>query len=357
MKLAFKILIFLTVLATGLAILGLNHAEGANRGLEFEKALDDLAAQLTDPLPSRGKIIIGVTDFWDLNGRISGLGRHAGEEMATRLFRITGRVRVIESRLLNEVVRELCFNQADLFDQAQNQRLGKFLGAEAVLVGTLTDLGESVRVNARLISTETRDSLAAGSVTIAKDTRVTKLMEVVLEPEPVLSGKCQGAVNQDKTEEKEEKFNQQSEPEKLVYENDLIRVTVKSLVRSRSGLILEIWYENLTEGNMTLLASGWGRAYATDHRGTYLLSDSGEKWLFGGDTQVGNHYGGTELVPRQRLLNRVSFSPDEGASGSAFTYVGHYRVQWRKNVREPYRNEVFQVVIRDLKPDKSENIK
>lgn len=136
-----------------------------------------------------------------------------------------------------------------------------------------------------------------------------------------------------------------------VFENDLVRVTVKSFQKSRSMLVLEVWYENLTEDDLVLISSAWGSAYSTNNRGTYLLSDSGEKWLYKEDTQIGNRYGGTELIPHQKLLNKITFVPERDGIGADFTYVGEYRGRWKSASRSSFQQEDFKVIIRNMKYD------
>lgn len=339
-----KIMLVLTVILS-LGTQVSTSAFGADNGMELDKGLDELAKQLTAHISTRERLTIGVADFWDLRQRTTGLGRHVGEEMATRLYKSRKKVRVIESRMLNEIVMELCINQTDMFDRRSARQFGRFYGADALLVGTITNLDTTVRINARLISTETRDSIAAAGVSIIRDDRVERLLAVMLEPEPLLSRQCQATLNIAKNEISED-APVNVEP---VFENDILRVTVKSLKRSRGRLILDVWYENLAERDFTLISSDWGNAYATDNRGTYLLSDSGERWLYKEDSQIGNHYGGTELIPYQRLMNRMVFTPENDGDGAEFTYVGHYRARWR-NTRAAYKQEDIKVIIRNIVP-------
>lgn len=142
------------------------------------------------------------------------------------------------------------------------------------------------------------------------------------------------------------KLVEKAEP---VFENDLIRVTVKSFQKSRGMLILEVWYENITEDNLTLISSDWGSAYSTKYRGTYLLDDTGERWLYKEDTQIGNRYGGTELIPHQRLLNKITFAPEGSGAGIEFTYAGQYRARWRSASRASYKQNDIKVIIPNIK--------
>ena len=57
--------------------------------------------------------------------------------------------------------------------------MGRILGVDAIASGSVTDLGTNVKVNARLIATETGSVFAVAAVKIAKDATVKKLMQKV----------------------------------------------------------------------------------------------------------------------------------------------------------------------------------
>ncbi|MBI5756291.1 MAG: c-type cytochrome [Nitrospirae bacterium] len=318
--------------------------------MELDEGLDDLTRQLTKGLSSRYSMTVGVVDFRGLNGEVTALGRYIAEEMITRLFIREG-VRVIERAQLERALEELKFSQTDLFDPALAKKLGKFVGADAILSGTLTSLDSTVRVNARLFSTERAEILAVGTASIVRDDRVNRLLKILLQPQSLsdIEVPAKGITDEQEYSGRKD-YTDRPVTIPPVFESDYLRVTVKSFKRSGSRLIVELWYENLTDLTIRLVSSDWGRAYATSHRGTYLLSDTGERWLFEDDTQVGNHYGGTELISRRRLLNQITFSPEDRGNGSEFTYVGKYSIRWRSNPREAYRHETVEVIIRNIQP-------
>jgi len=338
--------ILVSLLALLIVFFVMQTGEGKEfKGVKLNEGLDDLTRQLTKDLPAGSPVTIVVADFHNLDGEITGLGRYIAEEMITKLF-VLGKLRVIERGQLEKALEELKFNQTDLFDPALAKKLGKFLGADAIMAGTITDLDSIVRINARLFSTEQREIMAAGTTTIIRDEEVERLLKIRLQSRSYYSSK---------PEDREREVPEVQDDSKdvnmpaLAFESDLLRVTVKGLRRSGSRLILEVWYENMTEETMRLVSSDWGRAYATSHRGTYIISETGEKWLFEDDTQVGNHYGGTELVPRQRLINEITFTHEGRGDGSVFTYVGKYSARWRNNPRKPYQHESLEVLIRDIR--------
>lgn len=111
---------------------------------------------------------IAVVDFTDLEGRVSNLGRLLSEELISRLF-LAGNFRVVERLLLNKTIEEHKLQLQGLVEPRSAKELGKLLGADAIVCGTLADVGDSVRVNARLISTETGEVLSVAMLTLQKD--------------------------------------------------------------------------------------------------------------------------------------------------------------------------------------------
>ncbi len=63
-----------------------------------------------------------------------------------------------------------------LIDPKSAKELGKILGVDAIVSGTIADVGDSLRVNARLISTETGEVLSVAAATIVKDDAVKKIL-------------------------------------------------------------------------------------------------------------------------------------------------------------------------------------
>lgn len=338
-----RVVILILTLITLLSITGPGYGKTI-QGMELHEGMDDLTRQITKGLSSKSSMTVVVAGFRGINGEVTALGRYMAEEMITRLFTLGG-VRVIERGQLEKALDELKFSQTDLFDAALAKKLGMFVGADAILAGTITSLDATIRVNARMFNTERGEVLAVGTATIVRDEKVDRLLKIPVQPQSLSERETMD--DQNRPDVQGDSDRPVSGPP--VFETDHLRVTVKSLRRSGSRLTIELWYENLTDQTMRLASSDWGRAYATSHRGTYLLSDSGERWLFEDDTQVGNHYGGTELISHRRLLNQITFSPEDRGTGSEFTYVGKYNIRWKNHPREDYRYETVEVIIRNIR--------
>jgi TolB-like protein len=141
----------------------------------LDSNLSNLVNQIVNGIHKEGKTKIAVVEFSDLNGHTSVLGKFLAEELITRLF-ITNKFEVIERQLLNKIIEEHKLNFTGLIDPNSAKELGRILGVEAIISGTITDLNESIKINARLISTETGQIFSVASIEIPKNNDIRKLM-------------------------------------------------------------------------------------------------------------------------------------------------------------------------------------
>ena len=141
----------------------------------LQNRISDLSQQISSSLTENRKRTIAVVEFVDLKGQVTNFGRFLAEKLITQLY-LTRKFKVIERQLLNKVITEQKLSLTGIIDQSSAQRLGRLLGVDAIASGTVTDLGSTLDVNARLIDTETAEVFAAASVSIVKDAAVSTLM-------------------------------------------------------------------------------------------------------------------------------------------------------------------------------------
>lgn len=141
----------------------------------MDQGVSELSKQISNGLTENQKRTIAVVEFGDLDGHVTTLGRFLAEELITSLYQ-TKKFKVIERQLLNKVIAEQKLSLTGVIEQSAAQRLGKVLGVDAIASGTVTDLGNSLRVNARLIDAATGEIFAVASTEIAKDESVRKLL-------------------------------------------------------------------------------------------------------------------------------------------------------------------------------------
>jgi len=72
--------------------------------------------------------------------------------------------------MLDKVMGELKLQSSGMMDANSTQQLGKLLGVEAIITGTLVETsGGQIEVNARLIKTETAQAIGAAQATVEKN--------------------------------------------------------------------------------------------------------------------------------------------------------------------------------------------
>jgi len=109
---------------------------------------------------------IAVIEFSELRANEyvqSPKGKLISERLITNLVN-SGEVAVIERGQLERVLEELKLNMQGIIDSSSAKEVGKVLGIDALITGTIIELKESSEINARMIDTESGRIMAAVTV-------------------------------------------------------------------------------------------------------------------------------------------------------------------------------------------------
>lgn len=182
-----------------MAITGCSTPEGmivtGHDTFELDVKLNHLAHEMVKSLRQENKTNLAIVEFPDLDGRVSQFGKYVAEELTTRLF-TTRRFNIVERQLLNQLLAEQNFGQSGLVDVNSAAQIGKMLGVEAIVTGTITDLGNNIRINARLIETVSASVFAVASVTIEKDDQIQTMLSRTHNPFAETGKKQEDATDQ-----------------------------------------------------------------------------------------------------------------------------------------------------------------
>lgn len=144
----------------------------------LEEGIEELAQQISKNMTEKGKKKIAVVEFSDLDGNITAFGQFLAEELITQLFMISpGQFEVVERRQLMKVLSEQRLTMSGLLDAKAMGNVGKILGIESLVTGSVADLGSAVKVNARLIGVDTAKVFAVAATKIPKIDIVKDLLE------------------------------------------------------------------------------------------------------------------------------------------------------------------------------------
>jgi TolB-like protein len=134
-----------------------------------------LAASFRSNLPDASQRTVAVTDFTDLQGNVTELGRYLAEELSVALA-IEG-LQVIDRTHLKALLQENKLAATGIIDPATARKLGEIAGVDTLVTGSLTPLGDSVRLSAKALDTKTARIRWATGVDVPK----TKAIEALLE--------------------------------------------------------------------------------------------------------------------------------------------------------------------------------
>ncbi len=124
------------------------------------------------------KIRIAVFDFKNNSEdkSIDYLGQALSESILT-YFGKSGEVTVVERSSLNEIMEETKLALSGMVDEKTAAHVGKAAGANAVIIGSFTKIGNLIRINTRLVDAEKIITIAAEQVTGSIGTEIFSLMD------------------------------------------------------------------------------------------------------------------------------------------------------------------------------------
>jgi TolB-like protein len=112
---------------------------------------------------------VAVLDFEEKSGEAKErkIGFAVSELLSTRLFQ-TGRFRMVERKQLAKALEEIALGMTGIVDENSAQEAGRMLGADMIVVGSVSEFGNLFNINVRLLETETGAVLTASAIQIEK---------------------------------------------------------------------------------------------------------------------------------------------------------------------------------------------
>lgn len=140
------------------------------------KAMQDLASKLCSKAAADKELgkqkAVAVVDF-ELIAKSETLrldrvvGRNVREDLSTAMGESQD-IKVVERGQITQALKNLKIEQSGLVDANSAKKLGKMVSADFVLLGSVSDRGDSVVINARMIDTETGQVKYSTSTELAK---------------------------------------------------------------------------------------------------------------------------------------------------------------------------------------------
>jgi TolB-like protein len=134
---------------------------------DVDASMRALASSLAASLERSRLVSVTVLDLADLQGRPTELGRYLAQELSDKLVGASDKVSVVDRANLLHLLRENKLSIEGLINPETSRRLGKLVGVDSILVGSITPIGDTFRVNVRVIGVETGKVVGAQATNLS----------------------------------------------------------------------------------------------------------------------------------------------------------------------------------------------
>jgi hypothetical protein len=171
---------YLSILLSAFLISGCTAAQkqGVSHKITTDMAIDKLASEITRSLPLENRPKIAVVDLLGPNDVHTQLGSFISEKLVTKLFKSGRFEKVLERKLLQDLLAQQRVEMEGYFDQDTVRSVVGKIGIDALVMGFVMDYGSRVDLNARLINTN-GEILSVAEAQIDKDQAVNNMLQGV----------------------------------------------------------------------------------------------------------------------------------------------------------------------------------
>ncbi|CAN2041680.1 TolB amino-terminal domain-containing protein [Candidatus Magnetomoraceae bacterium gMMP-15] len=155
--------------------------------LAYEAEINKLSATMAEKIAVMKKAKVAVVDFTDLQGDVTELGRFIAEELSVALASLSKSFKVVDRIHLKSIIKENNLSATGIIDPATARKLGKIVGVDALVTGSLTPFGDSVRISVKILDTITAEIIDADRVNIAKTEAIKALLATSVSLVPPVS--------------------------------------------------------------------------------------------------------------------------------------------------------------------------
>ena len=151
----------------------------------LDAAIDNFTSQILQQLIQNNKKSVAVSEFTDLGGNITDIGKFVVDEIITRLI-LSGKLKIIERKYLSKVLQDHRLSLSKALDPSSAQTLQNLLGIDTIITGTIVDLGTKIKINASLCNSASGTIFGAAFMELQTDDNIRNLIEQqTLEPREI----------------------------------------------------------------------------------------------------------------------------------------------------------------------------
>jgi TolB-like protein len=304
-------LFIVTVILLNLILLNFNTS------MAYEREIKSISSTIAESISKSHKKTIAVLDFTDLQGNVTELGRFLAEELSVDLTIVAQGFEVIDRTHLKTILDEHKLSLSGLIDPKTVKKLGQIAGVDAIIIGSVTPFGDSVRAAVKVIATDTAKIIGAAKGDIDK----TKVIEELL-AKSIESGRSSSATAQSSGSSASKTARDGS---RSFFDSPVLRIEVVSF--EQSGPYFHLLMKHTNKGNQPLVI----RAF--EHREvTFLQDENDTQFPYITNYQAGrtnelelSDRGSTiELPPGGSRVISFNFSRSSSDKGKKYSFSSKY---------------------------------
>ncbi|MBM4305253.1 MAG: hypothetical protein FJ123_00815 [Deltaproteobacteria bacterium] len=150
--------------------------------MAYEKEVKGLCSNMAERIYKGGRRTVAVVDFVDLQGNVTKLGRFLAEEFSVNLADAGKGFEVVDRTHLKTLLKEHKLSETGIIEPSTARRLGQIAGVDALVTGTITPFGDSVRLSVKILDTATAKMIGASSCDIPKTKAISELIDEQIVP-------------------------------------------------------------------------------------------------------------------------------------------------------------------------------
>jgi len=214
----------------------------------FDAQLKKMSDTLTQRLLRTGKKRVAVSNFTDLQGSVTELGKYIAEIFSVELSNTE--LEVVDRSRLKELLAELKLTEEKLTSPANALKLGEMAGIEYIITGTTTPLDNTIDITVKALDIQKGISIGGQKGSVSRTEAINNLMR------NTVNGGNSQAANVNSARQIDTKDRSPID--------DLFEAKIADLRKSncynrdRDAYFGQICFENQTGEDLIFAADAWG---------------------------------------------------------------------------------------------------
>lgn len=147
-----------------------------NTAQDFDGELESLAQTFAQKINLKEKTKVAVWGFYSEEEEHESLGNLLTEDFSIYLTNYAENFGIVDRVHLHHILKEHGLQAEGYIDEKTTKKLGKFIAADALVIGTYTIFESEIKVRVRALDTETALQFAGAIETLTMNENIAKLL-------------------------------------------------------------------------------------------------------------------------------------------------------------------------------------